>query len=489
MLEKVKDYKIIKEIGRGGMAVIYLCEDTRTGLQSAIKVLLPHISSNRSFIEKFLMEVKANALLRHPNIVEIRDGGEADGQFFMVLEYIDGLTLQDLLKKVKKLPLDVSFLILLSIIKGLQYAHKKSIIHRDIKPSNIMITSKGEVKIADFGISKVADPSMIKSSASVMGTPAYMSPEQAMGAVLDARSDIFSTGIMFYEMLRGKNPFQTGQHNTTMKNVIKLKQPFLFSTIPTIPPEIDYIAEKMLQKDPAKRYQNTEHFLSELQSVSNKLELEYSEKIFREYLNDPEQVNRRLDKSRANRSFLLARSFYEKGEEHLDAAFWHCYVSIQLDSTNPEPRKLLDALLKTGKYNLEQNTSVHFREKERIYKKDTSNQKVLSQLLKIARVEGYSLQLVYYFNILRGFEQLDDDTLFAIHKYVRKPLIEIFDVEKKILSYDISERTKAKTVEEVKEESSFDIPLRKLFPSWLLWILLWVFFCLALIIIAFSMIR
>ena len=468
------------------MAIIYLATNLDTCEESAVKVLLPHIASNKVFTEKFLMEVKANLLLRHPNIVEIRDGGVTNGQYFMVLEYIDGTTLQQLLKKVKKVPIDIAFLILLNIMKGLEYAHKRSIIHRDMKPSNIMITRRGEVKIADFGISKVADPSLSTATTSVMGTPAYMSPEQARGQVLDARSDIFSAGIMFYEMLRGKNPFQTGQHTSTMKNIINLQLPTIFTSNPTAPPEIDAIIKKMLYKDPAIRYQNAGHALSDLQGLSSKIGLDYSEELFGKYLKQPEEMSRFFDRKRSLRSYKKACDCYEKGGEYLDAAFWHCYVAVQLDSSNTEARKLFDVILKKGGYSIDKSTSEHFREKERQFKKDKSDMKVLTQLLKIARIEGYTLQLIYYFNLLRGFEELDRDTLFAIHKFVRRPLIEIFDTEKKILSFEFHQETKTKPVQTVEIDDSFRISdLVRIIPSGLLWILLWAAIVVGIILICY----
>ncbi|MEJ2050606.1 MAG: serine/threonine-protein kinase [Calditrichota bacterium] len=214
--KKILHYRIIKELGRGGMGVVYLADDTKLSRQVAIKFLPGEFTGNSEERARFLVEAKAAASLNHPHIATIYAIEEADGHLFMVMEYIEGQELKEIIKsEIPNLQTAINYAT--QIAEGLQAAHEKGIIHRDIKSSNIMITPKGQVKIMDFGLAQVAGiGTELTKEDTTLGTAAYMSPEQAQGEFVDNRADIWSFGVVLYEMLTGRLPF-TGTYEPKIR--------------------------------------------------------------------------------------------------------------------------------------------------------------------------------------------------------------------------------------------------------------------------------
>ena len=200
-------YRIIEKLGEGGMGVVYKAEDSKLKREVAIKFLPHHISANKEERQRFEIEAQAAAALNHPNIATIHAIEEYDNQVFIVMEYLEGSELKEKVSK-GRLSLDESLDIMEQIAKGLQAAHQKGITHRDIKSSNIMITQTGTVKVMDFGLAKVRGTSQITKFGTTLGTTAYMSPEQSRGEHVDHRTDIWSLGVIMYEMLAGQMPFK-----------------------------------------------------------------------------------------------------------------------------------------------------------------------------------------------------------------------------------------------------------------------------------------
>ena len=207
--QKINDrYEIIKTIGEGGMANVYLANDTILDRKVAIKVLRGDLSNDEKFIRRFQREALSVSNLSHPNIVEVYDVGEEDGQYYIVMEYIEGKTLKQLLKKRETLTLPEVIDIMLQLTDGLAHAHESYIIHRDIKPQNIMILDNGLVKITDFGIAMALNATQLTQTNSVMGSVHYLPPEQANGKSATVKSDIYSLGILMYELITGSVPFK-----------------------------------------------------------------------------------------------------------------------------------------------------------------------------------------------------------------------------------------------------------------------------------------
>jgi serine/threonine protein kinase/TolB-like protein/Tfp pilus assembly protein PilF len=263
-------YRILEEIGRGGMGVVYRAEDLKLKRSVALKFLPPHLVDSPELKERFLIEAQAAAALNHPNICVIHEVGESEERPFIAMEYVEGETLRD---KVKKGPLksEEALDIAIQIAAGLGEAHRKGIIHRDIKSANIMVTDKGQAKVMDFGLAKLRGGSSLTKSQTTLGTIAYMSPEQARGDDLDPRTDIWSLGVVLYELLAGKLPFR-GDHDQTVIHSILHKEPeSLIKARPGLAPEMGQIIGQALAKKPADRYQTMEEFREDLEAVAEGL--------------------------------------------------------------------------------------------------------------------------------------------------------------------------------------------------------------------------
>jgi beta-lactam-binding protein with PASTA domain/predicted Ser/Thr protein kinase len=258
-------YRIVRKLGSGGMANVYLAEDEELGRRVAIKILNDRYANDDAFIERFRREAKSAASLSHPNIVSIYDRGEAEGTYYIAMEVIEGRSLKELILTRGPLPIVDAVHYSRQILQALRFAHRHGIIHRDIKPHNNLIGEQG-LKVTDFGIARYG-PSQMTEAGSIMGTAQYLSPEQARGAPVTASSDLYSVGIVLYEMLTGRVPF-TGDSaiEIAMKHLNDWPKP-PSKLRPEIPEEIDHIVLRALAKAPEDRYQSAEEFIEDLQRV------------------------------------------------------------------------------------------------------------------------------------------------------------------------------------------------------------------------------
>jgi serine/threonine protein kinase len=199
-------YRVLKRIGSGGMAEVYCVEDQQLGRRVALKLLHRRFADDEQFVERFRREASSAAGLSHPNIVGIFDRGEWDGTYYIAMEFVEGRTLKDIVRERGAAPPEAAADITLQILRALRFAHQRGIVHRDIKPQNVLIDNDGRVRVADFGIARAGVSDMTETG-SVMGTAQYLSPEQAQGKPVDARSDLYSTGVVLYELLTGRVPF------------------------------------------------------------------------------------------------------------------------------------------------------------------------------------------------------------------------------------------------------------------------------------------
>lgn len=255
-------YEIIGKIGAGGMSDVYKAKDNILGRYVAIKVLKSEFSEDRTFVTKFRTEAQSAAGLEHPNIVNIYDVGSEDGLYYIVMEYVEGITLKTYIEKKGQLAFKESASIAIQVARGIEMAHNKGIIHRDIKPQNIIISTEGKVKVTDFGIAKAASSNTV--SADVMGSVHYASPEQARNGFVDCRSDIYSLGIVMYEMITGRVPFDG---DTTVAVAIQhlqedITKPSTYA--PSIPFSFEQIILKTTLKNPDRRYQNISELMEDL---------------------------------------------------------------------------------------------------------------------------------------------------------------------------------------------------------------------------------
>ena len=266
-------YRILRKLGSGGMANVYLAEDEELGRRVAIKILNDRHANDDQFVERFRREAKNAAGLSHPNIVSIYDRGEAEGTYYIAMEYLEGRSLKERIVAEGPLPIASAIEIVRQILRAVGFAHRRQIVHRDIKPHNVLLVQDGpgdgdeRFKVTDFGISRTATSQMTEAG-SIVGTAQYLSPEQARGAPVDQRSDIYSVGIVLYELLTGQLPF-TGETplEIAMKHLSEIpKAPSELR--PEIPTDLDMIVLRALAKDPADRFESAEEMERELARVA-----------------------------------------------------------------------------------------------------------------------------------------------------------------------------------------------------------------------------
>jgi len=260
----ISHYRILEELGRGGMGIVYKAEDTKLDRLVALKFLPSHLAASEQDKVRFIQEAKAAAALNHPNVCSVIDIQEDDGQMFIVMEYVDGVTLRHKVP-IQKLEDAMSYGI--QIGEALQEAHNKGIVHRDVKAENIMVNARNQIKVMDFGLAKLKGSLKLTRTSSTVGTLAYMAPEQIQGADADARSDIFSFGIVLYEMLTGHTPFR-GEHEAAMMYSILNEEPDpIQQHRPELSAEFSHILAKALEKDPEDRYQSVTDMVVDLRRL------------------------------------------------------------------------------------------------------------------------------------------------------------------------------------------------------------------------------
>ena len=282
-------YEILKTIGEGGMANVYLAQDTILDRDVAIKVLRGDLANDDKFVRRFQREALSASSLSHPNIVEIYDVGEDDGDYFIVMEYVPGKNLKQLLKRRGSLTVEEVVDIMLQITSAMSVAHDNLIIHRDLKPQNILIMDDGGVKITDFGIAMALNATQLTQTNSAMGSVHYFPPEQANGKGATLKSDVYSLGIMMYELLTGELPFRGDNAVEIALKHLKEPIPSIRDTHPLIPQSVENVIIKATAKNPKNRYANANEMHEDLKTVLNrerlkepKIKLKYSEGVLEE---------------------------------------------------------------------------------------------------------------------------------------------------------------------------------------------------------------
>src|SRR5437667_820648 len=286
-LENISRYRILEKLGSGGMGEVYLAEDTRLGRKIALKLLAEELTQNRDRLNRFDQEAYAASALNHPNILTIYEMGDEGGRHYIATEFVDGQTLRT---RLSRAPMELSEVlnVAIQIAGALEEAHAAGIIHRDIKPENVMIRRNGHVKVLDFGLAKLMDRAvsdetdteavtraLVQTDAGVvLGTSQYMSPEQARGKPVDARTDIWSLGVVLYEMATGHPPF-TGETKTDVIVAIAKSDPQPLTRFTrNVPAELEWIVMKALRKHVDERYQTVKEFESDLKKLKQRLEFQ-----------------------------------------------------------------------------------------------------------------------------------------------------------------------------------------------------------------------
>ncbi len=266
MIGKILDdrYQLTEEIGKGGMAIVYKAVDLRTGHNVAVKVLRPEFNEDAEFVARFQREAEAAANLSHHNIVNLLDVGKEGDLRYLVMEYVQGKTLKEVIQERGRLSAPLACQIAIRILSALEHAHRNGVVHRDIKPQNILVHADGHVKVADFGIARIANSRTLTRGDMVMGSVHYFSPEQARGESADTTSDLYSTGIVLYEMLTGRVPYDA-ESPVAVAMMQLYDQPIpIQSLAPDVPPSVVAICMKAMEKNPALRYQSAREMATDL---------------------------------------------------------------------------------------------------------------------------------------------------------------------------------------------------------------------------------
>jgi serine/threonine protein kinase len=256
-----KHFKILQTVASGGTAILYKAIQVSLDRVVAVKRLHPHLTTDDNFTRRFVLEAKAAASLDHENIVRVIDFGVEDESYQMVMEFVEGESLKEVLDRWRPINYDLALAIVHQTCRGLEHAHAKGIVHRDIKPGNLMLTKTGTVKITDFGLAKLTQGSNVNTAAdSILGTPLYMSPEQAFGESVDQRSDLFSLGTVLYELLTGRQPFASENYMGVIQNIIHKDIPPVRELNPEIPENVESLVMRALSKNREQRFQSARNF-------------------------------------------------------------------------------------------------------------------------------------------------------------------------------------------------------------------------------------
>jgi eukaryotic-like serine/threonine-protein kinase len=271
-------YEILSTLGRGGMGVVYRAQDPRMGRQVAIKTVTEGLSNDQGMLQRFYREAEKMGMLKHPNIITVYDLGEQDGYPYIVMEFVEGEPLDQIIQSNRQVPLIYKLRIIEQVCSALGYAHHSDVVHRDVKPANVIVRPDGVAKLLDFGIARQEKNDVdhsLTATGGVIGTVPYMAPERLKGAALDGRSDIFAAGVLLYQFLTGKLPF-SGEELVLVNQLLNDKHPPLNQHLHDYPAALDMIVQRSLEKDPADRYQTAEEMGTDLYSVIESLKKDYA---------------------------------------------------------------------------------------------------------------------------------------------------------------------------------------------------------------------
>ncbi|MGB2953505.1 MAG: protein kinase [Gaiellaceae bacterium] len=267
-------YELERLVGTGGMSSVYCARDRLLERKVALKILHEHYTGDDDYVERFRREARAVAQLSHPNIVTVIDRGEQDGRQFIVFEYVDGENLKELVEREGRLPVRDAIELALQVGRALAFAHAQGLVHRDVKPQNVLLNDDGRAKVTDFGIAREIDVEGLATTGTVLGTSEYIAPEQARGEHVDVHTDVYSLGVLLYELLTGQVPFSGDNFVTVAMRHVNDPVPSVRDRRPDVPARLDAAVGRAMAKDPGDRWQSMDEFLAELEACLDELDAE-----------------------------------------------------------------------------------------------------------------------------------------------------------------------------------------------------------------------
>jgi serine/threonine-protein kinase len=416
-------YEVKRLLAKGGMAAVYAAVDTRSGRQVALKVILPEVADDLEFRSRFVHEVKLHSQLKHPNVLELFEFGEG-AELFLSMELIDGGTLRTVLDNLRKLPPELALFVAAETLKGLGCAHERGIVHRDVKPQNVMVTRSGAVKVADFGISKTSQMTRLTQTGSVIGTPAYMSPEQAIATHLDARSDLFSVGVMLHEALTGSNPFLTDNPATTLRRIVDEEPPSLFLHDPSIPAGLEVFCEKLLKKRPDARFASAAAAVKAAEAELAAMGATDAASLFRSCLSGAGPWLAVRSARLATESLARAKGLAASGAASPEVLLWSAVLAVSHDPKGADARALYGEALRASGYRVERGAArPRTADLEARLRLEPDDPALLLQAAKAAKMDGDFLRLMRWFQRLRRMSIDDPYVLGQVTALVARPAV------------------------------------------------------------------
>jgi serine/threonine protein kinase len=399
--ERIDHYRVVRRIALGGMAEIFEAVDEKSGRTVALKKILPHIATDPDFLDRFFHEIRIQISLRHPNVVELLDCSPTPQQAYIVMEFVDGGELHSLRRQSGRFPWEIALYVVQEALCGLAAAHAKGVIHRDIKPQNIMWTRDGCVKIGDFGISHAAHLTRLTHTGTVVGTPAHMSPEQARGEELDARTDLFSMGTVLFELLCGYNPFTADSIAASLHRVAEVEPDLPSLLDPSIPPSVDTFLRMLHAKDRSRRFASATAACDALEALYQREGVTRPGLLFQAFLENPPAFVAERNQRLARESTAATERLLKDPNARPEEALWAAYQTVASTPDDPAAQTLLrTAALRAGQREKPLDNA-RIRELEEALKKDPDSLALLLQLAKLYRLEHDFLNLMRFFRKLQ----------------------------------------------------------------------------------------
>jgi serine/threonine-protein kinase len=376
-IKKIGKYEVLAELGRGAMGVVWRARDPFIGRQVALKTITPGLLDNPELLKRFYREAQSAGSLQHPNIVIIYDLGEADGLPYIAMEFLEGESLEKVIARQPAMPLAQKLNIIIQLCRGLDYAHKHGVVHRDIKPANVIVVQDGTVKVVDFGIVRLTSTSMT-STGMVVGTVGYMSPEQAQGEHVDARSDLFSVGVVMYELMAYRKPFAGPNVAAVLIKIVTEEPPPLANFAPQVPPPLCDVVHRCLKKNPAERYQSLEDLVLDLEPIARSLQRDMVEELVK-------QGQELIEKQEFPKARELLRNALRVDSSHGLAKTLMSKVNVELRRMEVYPK--IQSLLSEGEAFLKEKKFDEARQRfEQVLALDTQHGQA-QELLEASRRE------------------------------------------------------------------------------------------------------
>jgi hypothetical protein len=390
LVRKLGPFTVHEALGQGGMASVFRATDEQ-GRSLALKVMDPRLAADAQFVARFQREARISASLQHPHIVRVIAAGESGGTYYLASELVTGGTLERLTSRGHRLPSAVAVEFTSQLLEALAHAHGKGVVHRDLKPANLLLTPDGQVKVTDFGIARAIDETNLTQTGAVFGTARYMSPEQVTGAALDHRSDLFTTGVILYELLAGVPPTGDASVEMAMARLMSRQLTPLLEVNPLVPPALVRVVEQLMAWEPDKRFQSAEAALAALKPMRDAALLAHRT-LAAEYVAQTDALDAELRRAEAAHLLARAKAALAQQPPLLEAAILSAHLALELEPGLQEAAALRNDLSTRVRFVPAGSSNPKVIELEQHLTMNPRDEQVLAQLVQLYRTEGNYLR-------------------------------------------------------------------------------------------------